>query len=339
MYLTKNGKSPFYQIVFFIGGKRKTKSTHTADIKKAQLFLISFRPENIVAKPTFDPISLSVFCKEYLAYKGQINSVSYCKRSIIPAFNFLQSYCADLPLHCITVKQIDGFITHTANRSASSAALYYRTLKAAFSKAVTWNHLSENPFKKIKAPKVQKSLPLFITKEELNTILNYTTNQTLKDLFNFAFYTGMRLGEIVNCQWGWIDFKQNIIKTKCNSSFTTKSKKERIVPICLTLKSILLNHFPKVVSISNEDFVFTRIPGIKLNENYVSKQFKKSLRAANLNDDIHFHSLRHSFASNLVQRGVNLYVVKELLGHEDIKTTQIYSHLTQISLSNAVCLL
>ena len=53
--------------------------------------------------------------------------------------------------------------------------------------------------------------------------------------------------------------------------------------------------------------------GIKLNENFVSKQFKKSVRAAELNDKIHFHSLRHSFASNLVQKGVSLYVVKELL--------------------------
>ncbi len=56
---------------------------------------------------------------------------------------------------------------------------------------------------------------------------------------------------------------------------------------------------------------------------------KKSVRAAELNDKIHFHSLRHSFASNLVQKGVSLYVVKELLGHEDIKTTQIYSHFSK----------
>jgi integrase/recombinase XerD len=71
----------------------------------------------------------------------------------------------------------------------------------------------------------------------------------------------------------------------------------------------------------------------------INDKHKRISRAAKLNDDIHFHTLRHSFASNLVQRGVNLYVVKELLGHEDIKTTQIYSHLTQSSLSKAVCLL
>ena len=84
---------------------------------------------------------------------------------------------------------------------------------------------------------------------------------------------------------------------------------------------------------------FINSNGIKFNEDFISKQFKKIIRKANLNDDIHFHTLRHSFASILVQRGVSLYVVKELLGHEDIKTTQVYSHLTQVSLSNAVNLL
>ncbi|MBE0551903.1 MAG: tyrosine-type recombinase/integrase [Ignavibacterium sp.] len=102
---------------------------------------------------------------------------------------------------------------------------------------------------------------------------------------------------------------------------------------------------PRIASIviksnSNpDDFIFNRKTDIKFNEDYVSKQFKKALRAAELNDDIHFHNLRHSFASNLVQRGVNLYVVKELLGHEDIKTTQIYSHIQNQNLYDAVCLI
>ena len=132
----------------------------------------------------------------------------------------------------------------------------------------------------------------------------------------------------------WIDTKQNIITVKNSAQFITKSKKERIIPIHPCIISIIIKSYS-----GKDDFIFNRTIGTKFNEDYVSKQFKKALRAAKLNDDIHFHTLRHSFASNLVQRGVNLYVVKELLGHEDIKTTQVYSHLTQSSLSNAVCLL
>ncbi len=72
---------------------------------------------------------------------------------------------------------------------------------------------------------------------------------------------------------------------------------------------------------------------------HTSKQFKKAVRASNVNANIHFHSLRHSFASALVQRGVSLYAVKELLGHENIKTTQIYSHLQRENLLQAVNML
>ena len=90
---------------------------------------------------------------------------------------------------------------------------------------------------------------------------------------------------------------------------------------------------------SKENYIFLKSVGIKFNEDFISKQFKKIVRQAKLSDEIHFHTLRHSFASILIQRGVSLYVVKELLGHEDIKTTQVYSHLTQVSLSNAVNLL
>lgn len=71
----------------------------------------------------------------------------------------------------------------------------------------------------------------------------------------------------------------------------------------------------------------------------ISKQFKKIVRNANLNDKIHFHTLRHSFASLLVQKGVSLYVVKELLGHEDLATTQIYSHLQKQNLKDAIGLI
>jgi integrase/recombinase XerD len=71
----------------------------------------------------------------------------------------------------------------------------------------------------------------------------------------------------------------------------------------------------------------------------MNKQFRKILSKSNLSDKIYFHTLRHSFASQLVQKGVSLYVVKELLGHEDLSTTQIYAHLQQQNLRDAVNLL
>jgi integrase/recombinase XerD len=83
-------------------------------------------------------------------------------------------------------------------------------------------------------------------------------------------------------------------------------------------------------------YVFYRINGIKLNEDFVSRNFKKVVRQVGLSDDIHFHTLRHSFASNLVQKGISIYSVKELPGHKNIVTTMIYAHLNRESLFKAI---
>lgn len=101
----------------------------------------------------------------------------------------------------------------------------------------------------------------------------------------------------------------------------------------------MIDSFNKTNNVNNNNYIFYRIKGIKFNENYVSKQFKVAVRDCGLNDNIHFHTPRHSFASRLIQKGASVFVVKELLGHEDIKTTQIYSHLKTENLTEAVNLL
>jgi len=149
----------------------------------------------------------------------------------------------------------------------------------------------------------------------------------------------MRLGEIINLKWNAVDLTAKTILVCNTEQFTTKSKKERIIPISKKIFDLLNRRIPKIISIKNDEYVFPKMKGIKYNEDYVSKSFKKAVRAAQLDDAIHFHTLRHSFASNLVQRGASIYVVKELLGHGDISTTQIYSHLQKENLVNAVNLL
>lgn len=335
MFLTKINRSHFYQLVYFIDGKRKTLSTKTSNVKEAKLFLANFTPPDNKKNITtpVDVYTLSKFRNEYINYAKIQLSKDYVKGAIEPSLNLLIKYAGDIPLNELDIKILDNFISEKYSSSKFTAALYYRTLKSALSKAVIWNYILDNPLKKIKAPRVTKSLPLFIIEDDLNLILGNTKSEQLKNIFTVGFYSGMRLGEILNMRFSWIDYSQDIIVVKNSDSFTTKSKKERIIPIHPRIKSILVNKN------LNDDYIFTNKTGIKFNNNFVSKQFKISLRASKLNDNIHFHTLRHSFASNLVQRGVNLYVVKELLGHQDIKTTQIYSHLQKQNLATAICLL
>lgn len=346
MYLVKNKKSPYYQIIYYVNGKRTTVSTKTKCRKEAEKFLDIFKisKKEIENDKTFSPkqnfqcITLKVFKKEYLEYVTPTKSKPYI-RSIKLSFKQLENFLGNIPINKINVKALDQFITSTFSRTERGAHLYYRTLKAAFTKAVAWEYISDNPFKKIKFPKVAKSHPVFISVEEFKVIISFTEEDFLKDLFTVAFYTGMRLGELVNIKFSWIDLSNNIITVKNGNDFQTKSKKERIIPFNQNLKNIFLKYNSNKQFLQNEDFVFTRVSKIKLREDYVSKKFKKAVGKAGLNEAIHFHTLRHSFASLLVQMGVSLYVVKELLGHEDLSTTQIYSHLQQENLVNAISLI
>ena len=346
MFISKSKKSPFYQLTYEIDGKRTTVSTKTSSLKEANKFMYSFSNREVDTpskaiyhpQPEFKPILLSSFLKEYVEYIKATKSKSYLE-SVNLSFRMLINFTGDIMIDRLDVRTLDKFVITTFTRTQRGASLYYRTLKAAFNKAIAWNYLTENPLKKIKVPKIAKSFPVFISFSEFQLILNNTKDDYLKNIFTAAFYTGMRLGELLNMKWSWIDFEQNIIKVQCTDTFATKSKKERIIPMCSTLRVLFRNQFPKVIDLDQNNFVFTRVKKIKLNEDFISKQFKKSIRTSKLDDKIHFHSLRHSFASMLVQRGVSLYVVKELLGHEDLSTTQIYSHLQKQNLMDAVNLL
>ncbi len=340
MFISKSKKSPFYQLTYEVSGKRTTLSTKTTKEKEAQEFLFLFKNsllhpvQNHTQLENKNSILLSNFKDEYLEYARPTKSKNYLE-SITLSFKQFLSFCGDISLEEINTRTIDRFITYTFSRTQRGAHHYYRTLKAAFNKAVEWNYISVNPFTKIKFPKLSKSFPAFISEDELLIILTNTPYQYLKDIFTVGFYTGLRLGELINMQWNWIDFFQNQITVKCSNEFLTKSKKERIVPMSEKVKSVLINRFNIATHQPNE-VVFYRIKVRKLHQETISKQFKQAVRESFLNDKIHFHSLRHSFASLLAQKGVSLYIIKELLGHEDLATTQIYSHLQQQNLRVAI---
>ena len=344
MFLSKDSKSPYFQVIYFVNGKRTKISTKTKNRKEAEKFLKSFVPKSkeqpqqeAQLKEKVTTIKLNEFYEEYITFIKNTYSEKYFLKAVKPSFAALKKHINNMPLQMITTRIIDQFISASAAGSKHSASLYYRTLKAAFNKAIVWNYIQENPFNKIKAPKVPKSFPVFISESELLIILSNTQMQLMKDIFTTAFYTGMRLGELLNMRWNWINFSDNIITIKNSSEFNSKNKRERIIPVHPKVSSILQSIFQ--FGKDQNDLVFFRKKNIKLNEDFVSKQFKKAVREAKLNDKIHFHSLRHSFASALVQRGISLYAVKELLGHGNIKTTQIYSHLQKDNLMAAVNLL
>lgn len=278
--------------------------------------------------------SLKQFQDEYIEAIKYTHKVSYIERSVKPAFRSLLKFTGNIPISNLNIKLLEKYFSTTFYRSKYTTALYYRVIKAAFNKAIDWNYLDSNPLSKIKLPKIQKGKPIFISESELQTILDYVDPKNLRNIYKFAFYTGLRAGEIINLQWNCVNLKKNILQIG-DENFQTKSNEIRFIPIAEPAREILLNLFPSVLKTKN-NFVFKKNNGFPFTVNYLSKQFKKAIKQTNLNQRIHLHSLRHGFASNLVQKGVPLTVIKELLGHSSVSITEIYAHNNIETLRNAL---
>ena len=328
------------------------KNISDNDLEKLKL-LLSIIPEQ---EPK-EVVTLRVFKDEYLTLiknnrsKSYYNSVSLALNHLIDFFGIQHS------ISSIRLKDVEDFLTHlqqkvkpvskNSSRGGNGYVVYYRNLKAAFNKAKDWNYVKENYFTKVKLPKRQKMAPIFINSNQLSVISDQIKSETVKDFVMIAFYTGMRLDEIVNLKWKNVDLNGRII-TVGDEEFTTKGRTQRFIPMSEEALKIIENlelrmqneKQKKIISIKSrnatQNFVFCKENGKMFTGNYFSRRFKDACKSADMDNKIHFHTLRHSFASNLAQKGVSLYTIKELLGHSSISTTEIYSHLNMNSLREAI---
>ncbi len=297
--------------------------------------------------PTTQIVTLRVFIDEYMYLLKNNCSASYAE-SVQLSFNHLTGFFDMQRTLCsIQQKDLENFLIYLQQKVKKGYVVYFRNLKAAFNKAREWKYVSENFFTKVKLPKKQKLVPVFINSDQLSVICDRIKNKIVKDVVVFAFYTGMRLDEIVNLKWKNVDLEKRII-TVGDEEFTTKGRTQRFVPICEETYEVLSRQKTQysrvtpsfILPLGNGEnisgFVFCKGNGEHYTGDYYSKEFKNACKAAGFDNTIHFHSLRHSFASNLAQKGVSLYTIKELLGHSSISTTEIYSHLNVESLREAV---
>jgi len=311
------------------------------DIEKVKLFLSLFQESS-----TNEAVTLRVFINEYSDLIKNSRSTAYYN-SVISSLKHLTDYFgAQKILQTINMRDVESFVSYLQQKIKKGYRVYYRTLKAAFNKAIDWNYIKVNYFVKVKLPKKQKTQPAYINRDQLDEIVKGIENELVKDIVVFAFYTGMRLNEIMNLRWRNVNISSMVI-TVGDESFTTKGKNQRFIPISSEVLEVLKKREKRnlicptnIIPINsinmNDEFVFVKENSNRITGDYVSKSFKRGCKASGAHNSIHFHSLRHSFASNLVQKGVPLYAVKELLGHSSISTTEIYSHLNMESLKDAI---
>lgn len=251
------------------------------------------------------------------------------------AFRNLIGVSDDLNIEELTALHWEKYKkVRSAKVSPVTTNIELRCLRAAMNRAVDWKILLSNPFYRQKLCTVPESVPTFFSVDAFEMLLLAIKDVWFRLIVIVAVLTGMRRSEIVNLRWGDVDFIQKTIRIQSNGDFKTKAGKRRIIAAGETVMDILRQLRPS--SADNSTYVFT-LKGEQIKPVLLTKKLKKAVKASKVeNQRLHFHSLRHTFASWLAQKGTSIYEIQKLLGHTDIKTTQIYAHLLPNELHKTV---
>ncbi len=217
--------------------------------------------------------------------------------------------------------------------SKSTIARKLATLRSFYKFLVKRNQLSSNPVTVVRTPKQEKKLPRFLEYEEVKRLLETPPVDNWlgardRAIMETLYSTGIRVSELVALNMDDIDFLGEVVHVR------GKGKKERIAPIGSSALQVIQHYmeFRSKRAQSNSNFdskvLFVNKHGGRLSTRSVRRKMDKYLKMAGLDPNISPHTLRHSFATHMLNNGADLRSVQELLGHQSLSTTQIYTHLT-----------
>lgn len=211
----------------------------------------------------------------------------------------------------------------------SSVARHLSALRGFYDYLKREGQIDTNIYKLIKNPKLEKKLPNVLNDEEINKIFAFSKDEKPKNiltrvLFEVIYATGIRVSEFINIKESDIDFTEGSIR------ILGKGKKERIVYFgeyaSLALKDYLVVR--EKIKKEDTDYLFLNVSGYRLKRRSAEQIVYDWINNVSINHHISPHTLRHTFATSLLTHGADIRTVQELLGHEKLGTTQIYTHLT-----------
>lgn len=271
--------------------------------------------------------------------------------------NSIQAYLHDVEmlvqyfiLHEIDVspqnveqKQVEDFIQYVSKlgMSATSQARILSGIKAFYKYMLIEDMIVKSPTELLEAPKIGRKLPDVLSIEEINSIIDaidLSTNEgeRNKAMLETLYSCGLRVSELVNLKLSNLMFDDGFIIVR------GKGDKERIVPIgSVAMKHIniyvnqIRSHMPNIKK-ESENILFLNRRGAQLTRVMVFTIIKQLIEKTGINKQVSPHTFRHSFATHLVEGGADLRAVQEMLGHESITTTEIYTHLDREYLRQAI---
>lgn len=269
----------------------------------------------------FSPTNWESFKQRYLEW-GEVNKNKLTVNKDRLAFKYFDEYIKVKDVNDINAMVLDGYKTWLINngKNPNNVNRMLSCIKACIAKAEQWELVEHKNFKSVKDVKTTKGRVLFYSPEEIKKILEIAPDNW-KLIVLLGCRAGLRRGEIVNLEWSDVDLDKRVITIRAKQNWQPKDYECRDIPIDNLLYKYLVKADKtdtKVVKTSyNKDFTLDG-----MSQYFISKILKKvGLRGS-------LHTLRHTFASHLVQNGVDLYTVSKLLGHSSVTTTEIYAHLS-----------
>lgn len=225
---------------------------------------------------------------------------------------------------------MEDFLKRINAYSAATKAHYITVINSFYNFLLDEEKITYNPCEDIILPKIPKKLPKFLTIEEVDRLFDISLKTPYdyrnKAMLELLYATGMRISELINLKIQDIDFGEDFVHV------LGKGEKERIIPMNDTSKKFLLLYLetyrPLLLKKKDSEYLFLNNRMQKISRQGFFKIIKSLCQSQNIQKDISPHTLRHSFATHLLNNGADLRIVQELLGHSDISTTQIYTHIS-----------
>jgi len=263
----------------------------------------------------------------YLRYERKLSKNTY--ESYYYNLNKILEYFENKSLVSLNEDDIRTFL-YNSKESSKTKAHYLTVLKSFYDYMLDIDEIKINPCENIKSPKIDKKLPNFLSIEEVDKLLNIKCQNPIdyrnKAMLELLYATGMRITELLDLKLSNVNETDAVVKVM------GKGSKERVIPIGdITIKylNMYINEYRNYILKTKEsDFLFVNYNGSRMSRQGFFKILKNICQKSGINKEISPHILRHSFATHLLNNGADLRIIQELLGHENITTTEIYSHIS-----------
>ena len=270
-----------------------------------------------------------------------VNSIESYVLDVKKLMLFLETHTIDVSPITISTDTIQRFIYDVAKSiNARSQARLISGLKSFFNYLIFEDYRSDDPLSLIESPKVGAKLPDTLSEEEINLLINTfdlgtPEGERNRTIIETIYSCGLRVTELVTLKISDLFFEEGFIK------ITGKGNKQRFVPIAFQTINYI-NIYLKELRIhipfkkDYEDYVFLNRRGKNLTRAMIFTIIKKAAERAGIQKNISPHTLRHSFATHLLQNGADLRAIQQMLGHKSITTTEVYMHLNKKDLANVI---